>query len=234
MKTAIAPTVSKAGADQSQEPKAAPAKLPTLDERIATALATPERFTSFQKLIAEVAEALDHADQTGCEARARALNPKLINAAAARVEAEDAEFVAARLRNGLAALKELQRAAEDRALVEAWERDAERVRAQRDKLATELAEFYQAAVARLVALFNDIEKCDREVLRVNRDAPPGTSRRLVGVELHARQIGNFMSNDVKLLEQVRLPELVPGHGTVIAWPPAKKPMSLQLVGGPEF
>jgi hypothetical protein len=102
--------------------------------------------------------------------------------------------------------------------------DKAKVRAARDKLADELKTSYPDVVKQLAELFRNIEAADKECARVG----------LPGVELTARGIPNFMANDIKLLEWVRLPVLVVGHGTVIAWPPAKKPLGLQLVAAPAF
>jgi hypothetical protein len=202
---------------------AATVKVLTLDQRIARALGTPNEFTSFLNLISEVDEALDHADQRARGARTRALDPRTTDVAAARKEADDSEFETHRLRNGLQALQELQRAAVERAQTERLNADRARVRVNRDKLAADLKSLYPGLAKQLVKLFQEIETADRECLRVG----------IPSVECQARSISHLMANDVTLLEAVRLPALViGGHGSVEVWPPKKLPMSLRLTGAP--
>jgi hypothetical protein len=221
--TTASKTEENAAADDAAVP-AATVKILTLDERVARALTHPEQFTSFEKLIAEVNEQLDHTDQRARAARARAIDAS-VQDPAARGAAEDAEFEAARLKDGLAKLKDLEAAAREREQVERLSAERARVIAIRDKLADDLKTIYVPAAQQLAALFAAIEKCDQECKRAG----------IPSVELAARQIPNFMSNDVRLAEQMRLPTLVVGrHGSAEVWPPKKLPMSLQLTGAPAF
>jgi len=223
-KSATAPkTAEMATAGEAAAPTTT-VKILTLDERVARALTHPEQFTSFEKLIAAVDEQLDHTDQRARAARARALDAS-VQDPAARGAAEDAEFEGARLRDGLAKLKDLEAAARQREQVERLSAERARVKAIRDKLADDLKTVYLPAAQQLAALFAAIEKCDEECKRVG----------LPSVELAARQIPNFTSNDVRLAAQVRLPQLVVGqHGSAEVWPPKKLPISLQLIGAPAF
>jgi hypothetical protein len=178
----------------------------------------------FRKADPEVDKQLDHTDQRARAARARAIDASLQDPAA-RGAAEDAEFEAARLRDGLAKLKDLEAAARQREQVERLSAERARVVAIRDKLADDLKTIFVPAAQQLAALFAAIEKCDQECKRVG----------LPCVELAARQIPNFMSNDLRLAEQVRLPQLIVGqHGSADVWPPKKLPLSLQLIGVPAF
>jgi hypothetical protein len=200
---------------------------PTLDERIAAALAAPDQPLSvFADLIAELDDAVDHADRTAREARAYSVDPAIIDADA-HGRAKDAEFVAQRLHNALAALQELQREAVAREQSVAWHADAEAVEAVRDKLAAEMAEKYPAATAWIIDFFQRMVGCDQEVSRINGAAPPLEHRRLLGVELTARGIDNFGLNDRPIVETLRLPALVRGYGSAVAWPAPSVPLSVQ-------
>jgi hypothetical protein len=200
---------------------------PTLDERIAAALAAPDQPLSvFADLIAELDDAVDHADRTAREARAYSVDPAIIDADA-HGRAKDAEFVAQRLHNALAALQELQREAVAREQSVAWHADAEAVEAVRDKLAAEMAEKYPAATAWIIDFFQRMVACDQEVSRINGAAPPLEHRRLLGVELTARGIDNFGLNDRLIVETLRLPALVRGYGSAMAWPAPSVPLSVQ-------
>jgi hypothetical protein len=159
---------------------------PTLDEHIAAALAAPDRPSSvFADLIAEVDGAVDQADRTAREARARSVDPAIVDADA-HGRATDAEFVAQRLHNALAALQELHCEAVAREQATAWQADADAVEANRDKLAAEMAEKYPAATAWVVDFLQRMNACDHEVSRINASAPSFEHRRLLGVELMRR------------------------------------------------
>jgi hypothetical protein len=201
---------------------------PTPDERIAAALAAPDQPSSvFADLIAEVDGAVDDADRTASEARARSVDPAIIDADA-HGRAKDAEFVAQRLHNAVAALHELHCDAVAREQATAWRGDADAVEAIRDKLAAEMAEKYPAATAWIVDFLQRKEACDQEVSRINASAPSFEHRRLRGVELTARGIDNFGLNDRPIAETLQLPALVRGYGSATAWPPPTVPFSVQL------
>jgi hypothetical protein len=200
---------------------------PTLDERVAAALAAPDQPSAvFADLIAKVDGAVDDADRTASEARARSVDPAIIDADA-HGRAKDAEFVAQRLHNALSALQELHCEAMGREQVAAWRADADAVEAVRDKLAAEMAEKYTAATVWIVEFFQRMAACDQEVSRINGSAPPLEHRRLLGVELAARGIDNFGLNDRPIVETLRLPALVRGYGSAMAWPAPSVPLSVQ-------
>jgi hypothetical protein len=136
---------------------------PTLDERIAAALAAPDLLSSvFADLIAEVDGAVDDADRTASEARARSVDPAIIDADA-HGRAKDAEFVAHRLHNAMTAVQELHREVVAREQGTAWHADADAVEAIRDKLAAEMAEKYPAATAWIVDFLQRKDACDKQV-----------------------------------------------------------------------
>jgi hypothetical protein len=139
----------------------------------------------FADLVAEVGGAVDDADRTASEARARSVDPAIIDADAHGM-AKDAEFVAQRLHNAMTALQELRCDAVAREQATAWQADADAVEAIRDKLAAEMAEKYPAATAWIVDFFQRMAACDQEVSRINGSAPPLEHRRPLGVELTAR------------------------------------------------
>jgi hypothetical protein len=100
-------------------------KPPTLDERIAMTIGAtdPHAAAVLADLIRETDEQIDHCDQLGRLMRARSVDPTILDPAA-RGAAEDSEFRAARLRNGLARLRELEHEALARERLHQWHAEA--------------------------------------------------------------------------------------------------------------
>jgi hypothetical protein len=98
-----------------------------------------------------------------------------------------------------------------------WEADYERVKAERDRLAVELATSYPQAVATLVDLLARIAECEKECSRVAETAPSGEKRRLLGPELHAKRLTGFKRDTPSLTRDLRLPSWE--HPASAVWPP---------------
>jgi hypothetical protein len=203
----------------------------TLDDKIATVLAEPPGAGALLALIVETTAAIEDADAAGRIARAQSVDPKCADGIAARGRAEDTEFRAARLRNGLAALQALHadvQAHEEAAL---WRADADRVQAERDALVTRFARDYETAVAGLVQLFTDVVAVDKEIDRVNRTAPDlECSHRLRKVEASVRHNDGPIADGTSILASCRLPNLNQ-FALTLAWPPKVEPINTAMMHG---
>jgi hypothetical protein len=138
-------------------------------------------------LIRETDEQIDHCDQLGREMRDRSTNPAILDPAA-RGAAEDSEFRAARLRNGLARLRELHSEAEARQRLREWHQKADEVEDRAVKLADELLERYPAITSWLVDFLNRKSVADKEIRLYQFDGArlrkPAASRDRAGCPWH--------------------------------------------------
>jgi hypothetical protein len=158
-----------------------------LDERIATVITSDDHrpASALAELIRETDEQIDHCDQLGREMRARSTDPAILDPAA-RGAAEDSEFRAARLRNGLARLRELHHEAEMRERLKAWHEAADDLTVKRDALAAEFKTRYPAIASWLPDVLQRMAEMDRAIEALNASAPGYESRRLLPTELVAR------------------------------------------------
>ena len=85
-----------------------------------------------------------------------------------------------------------------------------------------MRETYPAVVKQLVDLFGRIVHMDTEVSRINGSAPYGDHRRLLGVELTARNLDHFTTASPSVAEDLQLPDFE--RSTVLAWPPPRPPL----------
>ena len=155
-------------------------------------------------------------------ARTRALDPALSPAevAKARREMEDAAFGRDRLQVAVHRLgervKKLQWREENQRRQVAYNR----VQAERDALADELARVYPPVAAQLVDLLGRIAANNEQVEFINRRLPDSSERLLVA-ELVARGLGGYVQNSVEVPSVVRSVRLPAFHRTVhepYAWP----------------
>ena len=191
-----------------------------LDERVANVLRSDDHHPSstLATLIAEVDDAIDHADQAGHEARAAAADPKVIDHGAFG-RALDAEQQAHRLRNGMAALKELEHEAQCRERLREWHAQADDVERKRDLLANELRERYPMVSSWLVDFLQRMTALDSAIETLNASAPGYESRRIVPTELAARNADGWGQSQ-PIGKQLKLPAFVEGSGTApLLWPP---------------
>jgi hypothetical protein len=172
----------------------------SLDDRIAGAFADGAQSDGVAALIKE-AEAASVASGAAAErARMRALDPALSanDVAEARREMEDAAFRRERLQTAVTRLRErleeVSAEEEDRRRQLAYDR----VKAERDKLAAELADVYPAFAKKLAELLPRIAANDREVEYINAHALPGSARPLLVAELVARGLRGFVENSVEV------------------------------------
>jgi hypothetical protein len=79
---------------------------PTLDERVAAALASPPSASELAELISVVTAAIAQNDEEGRIAREQSLDPSRVDGMIQKGKAENAEFRCHRYRNALAGLQE--------------------------------------------------------------------------------------------------------------------------------
>jgi chromosome segregation ATPase len=197
----------------------------SLDEKIAAAFADGITSGDVANLIAEAEAAAVASGATAQVARTCALDPARTAAdvAALRREMDDAAFRRDRLQEAVRRLGDRLRE------VKAQEEQARRraaydvALAERDKLATELAEVYPSLAAKLADLASRIATNDAEIERVNQRRPDGAAW-IAGVEMIARQIQNF--NDVtaaappRITTGLRLPAFKCAGLDPYTWPRA--------------
>jgi hypothetical protein len=97
-----------------------------------------------------------------------------------------------------------------------WNEEYTRVEAKPDASARKFAE-YQKLMAQLVEMFRDAEAVDAEVSRVKGSAPDGEHRRLLGVELTARNLESFSRDNPSITKTAQLPDWQ--HSGRMVWPP---------------
>jgi hypothetical protein len=194
---------------------------PSLDERIADILrpdADQVSSSVLAELLAEVDVAIDAANQEGREARARSIDPSVIDGGA-RGRAEDSEFRASRYRAGEARLKDLQAAALSSEAQARWNVEAEALRSEVGVLAEYFKKIYSETAGHLVGVFQAMAAIDQRVDALNSRSPGGVAL-LRRVEAVARNIPAV--KDKPFVLQVALPKL-PSFETSgpapLAWPP---------------
>jgi hypothetical protein len=192
-----------------------------LEQRIATAFAATDITSDdIAGLVTEVDGAILAADKAAEAEREKALDPIASpDATKARDAMQSAEFARDRLRT---VLPRLQARYEEATAAEhqvRWQADYEAVKAQRDALAKEYAELYPQLTARLCGLFHRGEALDQQCSRVNSEAPASDRRRLLGVELTARELESFSTTNPSLARVVHLPDWA--HSDRMMWPPLR-------------
>lgn len=103
-----------------------------------------------------------------------------------------------------------------------WHDAFDRIEAERDNLARELATLYPSFVQNIIDLFNRIDACDAKIGQLAR-AAPSTSyqsneyRRLLEVELVARGLDSFDRFNPPIRENLKLPD--PNNTCETIFPP---------------
>ena len=193
-----------------------------LDTRIVEAFRDGAKSTDVVILIKEAEAAAVASGDAAERSRKRALDPTLAPAdvAAARREMEDAAFRHDRLETAVQRLgdrlNELRAQEEDQRRRSAYDK----VKAERDGLADELARVYPPMVSQLKELLSRIAENDRQIEFVNRRLPSGSGP-LVVAELVARGLPCFSENWVEvpsIVKSVRLPTFDRTPQEPYAWP----------------
>jgi hypothetical protein len=198
------------------------------EDRITSALANASiASTELRELIPPTDAALAAAEAIAKAERAKALDP-VVSAASAEAERSvwAAEFRRDRLRSFLSHLRQRLAEVEASERQRDWQEDYEAVREQRDELADEFAELFPSLTAQLCDLFRRAEALDQECDRVNSEAPNGESRRLLGVELAARNLKSFSRSEPSVVAGVKLPDWLQSDRMI--WPPHKIPLSVRV------
>jgi hypothetical protein len=147
---------------------------PSLDERIAAAFANGAKSADVATLIKHTNLAAKSAAELAEQERTRALDPTLSanEVADARRAMDDAAFKRDRLRAAVTKLSERLQQLKDQEENERRQLAYDKVAAERDKLAAELAEFYPAFAQKLGDLFSRVIANDREIDFINNHALP--------------------------------------------------------------
>jgi hypothetical protein len=196
------------------------------EDRITSALANASIASAeLSGLIPETQAALTAAEATAQAEREKALNPVTSSDTA---EAEQlvwtAEFRRDRLRSFLSHLRQRLAQVETSERAARWQEEYEAVKKERDELADEFAERYASLTAELCDLFRCVEVLDQECDRINSEAPNGENRRLLGVELTARNLKSFSRSEPSVVVGVKLPDW--SQSDRMIWPPPKTPLSV--------
>jgi hypothetical protein len=199
-----------------------------IEERVASALANASIASAeLRALIPEAASALATAEATANAERAKAFDPVASpESAKAEQSVWAAEFRRDRLRSFLSHLRQRLSEVEASERQRDWQEDYEAVKEERAEIANEFAEFYPSLTARLSDLFRRAEALDQECSRINSEAPKGETRRLLGVELTARNLKSFSRSDPSVIDLVKLPDWT--HSDRMTWPPPKIPLAVQV------
>ena len=198
----------------------------SLEQRISTALADPRvTSTDLMELIDEAELAVTAAEETVRAEHERALDPIASpDVVKAKQSIWAAEFNRDRLRAFLSRLWERLDEIETAEKAARWEADYAAAEAKLDALAKEFAEVYPKVTAQLCDLFSRARAVDQECSRLNSEALSGEHRRLLAVELKARDLDNFALGSPSLIDTVKLPNWT--ESDRMAWPPPVTPMSV--------
>jgi hypothetical protein len=171
----------------------------TLDDRIAAAFGSGVKSDNVAVLITEAEASMVSATDAADKARMRALDPALSakEVVEARRSMEDAAFARDRLQAALPRLqerfKELRAAEEDARRWVAYDK----AKAERDKLAEELARVYPPIVEKLAELVTRLAANDKQLEVANRHARPSGAEYVRTAEEVARGLFAFERNDMK-------------------------------------
>ena len=197
-----------------------------LDARIRAAFDDSASSQAIVELIGAADAAAQAAGSEAEAARARALDPTLASevVSAARRRMEDSAFERDRMATAVEQLRARL------LVVKADEEDARRLRiyedakAERDRLAAELRDFYPDVAERLAELLARIAANDEAIERINAYGLPRERGRLLCAELTARNLTGWVWNSQplarRLTDELRLPafELRPGPDGGYLWP----------------
>ena len=190
----------------------------TVDVRVAAALNGGSAAAVISDLILEIEDSLLPQTIKALEAeQSRMLSPTTTAPDRCRQMVDKLELELQRLKAAIPALQARYRELEEHEHCTVWNADYTKVAQERDQLAKELIALYPTMVDKFVDLFKRIEHCDKNADILNRTAPAGEKRRLIGVELTARELDNFTATQPSLAKTVQLPH--PGETCQLAWPP---------------
>jgi hypothetical protein len=149
----------------------------TLAERVAAALSDETTSANLAELITVVEGVASSADAEVAEARARALDPTVIDADA-RTALADAEFNRDRMQAALPQLHTRYQHAVARERAAAWDGEYAEVVTRYNALANEWHAIYPPMLDKLIDLCARAKTLTSEIDRINRTAPSGETRRM--------------------------------------------------------
>ena len=187
-----------------------------LEQRIAAVLADPQvTSTDLMELIDEAELAVTAAEETARAEHEKALDPIASpDVVKAKHSIWAAEFNRDRLRAFLSRLYERLDEIETAEKAARWDADYE------------FAEMYPKFAGQLCDLFGRARAVDQECSRLNSEALSGEHRRLLGVELTARNLGSFTRSNPSLMDAVKLPDWA--NSDRMVWPPPQAPLAALL------
>jgi hypothetical protein len=187
-----------------------------LERRIASVIGNGSASSAaLTELIAEVAAAAAAAEQAAADERTKALDLTLSDIDTAHAALAAAELSRDRLQAVLPRLRQRLSEALGAEHHQRWYSDYLRVEKLRDQAADKFSRQCPELLANLVGLMREADAVDQECMRVNSTAP-GNERRLLGVELHARNMTEYSSTQPSISQTVRLPDYQ--HSGQMAWP----------------
>jgi len=201
--------------------KIAVASHPDLDERIAQAFANGAKSSDVATLLRHTQLAATKTTSEAERARAHALDPTLSGAELkdARKSMDDLAFKRERLQAAITKLGERLKQLQDEEENARRQIIYDRLKAERDQLAKEFAEFYPTFAKQLSELLARIAANDREVDHINKNARPKGMGRLLEVELIARDLPGWVQGGIqtdRIIDVLRLPPWHPR--THYLWP----------------
>ena len=197
----------------------------SVDERIAAAFANDAKSGDVATPIEHTKLAARSAAELAEQARTRALDPALSanSVADAGRAMDDAAFKRDRLQAALTKLggrlKQLQDDEENARRQVTYDK----VKAEHNQLARELADLYPAVAQKLAELLARVAANDRKVDYINKHALPKGAGRLLEVELIARELPGWVQAGIQTPRVIDLLRLPPWHPrTNYFWPPGMK------------
>jgi hypothetical protein len=200
-----------------------------LDQRIAAALSGDVSSADLAVLIQETEAAAVAVGEAAARARTRALDPGTADPSEAKSEMIDAEFRRDRLNAALPRLQQRYAKVLQAEAKAAWVKRYDELRPRVEAAAEELKSIYTEFVPKLVAALAHARELDQEV-RVCReskpvDDEPFDGRRLLEVELVARNISGIGDRDFGLDRDLVLPDFDKPREKI--WPPLETPSALR-------
>jgi hypothetical protein len=219
------------------EPKSngstAPGDTALLEQRIVAALSAATSLDALAALLSETEAAIQSAAGEVERVRERAMDPvEIPNANVARAMIETAEFARERLQSLLPRLRARYVETEADEYARTWSAAYMDARAHRSALAAELRELYPKQIAPLVDLFQRIAAEHEASGVLNREAPPDEHRRLIDIELMARDLDAFSRDQPSILTTCTLPNF--DNSAELLWPPRPPPFASLLATPPPF
>jgi hypothetical protein len=209
---------------EAVEPVTEAVEPPSLDERIADLLTTPDSHTAleFDAAITEAKQAIEATEAELREAKARSSDPAILDPTAPD-RAHHAEHRLTRLRNAIEALGAKGREALRRERTAQWEDEIHIRECVVVGVARELLENYPRLAGELLDLMKLVADANARVRETNYKAAREGLRRL-------ESVGQVLGIDDQIFERLTLPSLTrSGHAPHNLWPPKPRDHVLEFI-----